>query len=284
MAQAYQSFDQVKGRIGQGFQRVNRFWAGEEEVAATFLSEPRTVDEHLYWLKSQMVRELGWPDGRLSPVVKAFKDLESEQERHYVHTLYLKAEEEYSHYVVLADIAEEMAGRRILPEEIQYNRDLPETVALAKIRTRGTSGWDSAVSGFHEGGGLGIYYTCMHLEPMEQDPWRPKIAMAMGMIYDDELAHAASGFKEMVHVAATVNDDEWVQVMEKVDLVGYHRVRMRNEQFGFILSEERVQEIKAGKIEPFMPPLPPLKDVYEQITASEPWVINAAGMKTPISM
>jgi hypothetical protein len=260
------TLSEVKKRIGEVLQRANRFWAGEAEVAAAFFSQPRSKDEHLFWLKSQMVRELGWPDGRLTRVMDAFKQLESVSERHAVHAALINAEEEYSHYVVLADIAETIAGRRIVPDEIMYNKDLPEWQALAKVRTS-QAGWDSAVSGFHEGGGLGIYYTCMNLQPIEGDPYRPAIAEAMAMIYGDELGHAAHGFRTVVQIAAQVSDEEWQQVLEKVEAVGYHRVRMRNEQFGFPLTNERIEEIKEGKILPYLPPLPDVEEIYAEIGA-----------------
>jgi hypothetical protein len=261
------SLSAVKRRIGEVLQRVNRYWAGEAEVASTFLSRPRSADEHLRWLKSQMLRELAWPDGRLSRLVEAFKNVEQDVDRHRVHVLFMTAEEEYSHYVVLADIAEQAAGRRIVPEELLYNRELPEWKALDQVRTR-EAGWDSAVSGFHEGGGLGIYYAAMHLAPMEGDPYREAIAAAMAMIYGDEVEHAARGFRDVVRIAATTTDELWQRVMEKVELVGYHRVRMRNEQFGFPLSEERIEEIRAGKIAPYIPPLPDVAAVYAQVTAA----------------
>ena len=257
----------VKARIGQVLQRVNRYWAGEAEVAAAFFSRPHTAEEHLPWLKSQMVRELGWPDGRLGRLLEAYKNVERDTERHAVHTLFQTAEEEYSHYVFLADVAEAAAGRRILPEEIMYNKDLPAWQALDKVRTRGAD-WDSAVSGFHEGGGLGIYHTCMQLEPSDADPFRAQIAAAMGMIYEDEIEHAARGFRDVVRIAATTSDEMWQQVQEKVELVGYHRVRMRNEQFGFPISEERIEEISDGKIPPYIPPLPDVATVYQQVVAA----------------
>jgi hypothetical protein len=214
-----------------------------------------------------MVRELAWPHGRLSRVVEAYTRVESETDRHKVHELLINAEEEYSHYVVLADIAEELAGCRVLPEEIQDNKGLPEWQALDRVRTR-QAGWDAAVSGFHEGGGLGIYYTCMNLSPMEGDSYRGKIAAAMGMIYGDELGHAARGFREVVRIAASAPDEEWQQALDKVELVGYHRVRMRNEQFGFPLSEARVKEIREGRIAPYLPPFPAVEEVYREVAAS----------------
>ena len=158
----------VERRIGEVLQRVSRYWAGEAEVATTFFSRPHSGDEHLPWLKSQMVRELAWPDGRITRLLEAFKKVERDLDRHEVHRLFQTAEEEYSHYLVLADIAEEAAGRRLEPEELLY-KDLPEWKGLDKVRTR-EAVWDNAVSGFHEGGGLGIYHAAMLIEPMEQDP------------------------------------------------------------------------------------------------------------------
>ena len=88
--------DVVKKRIGEVLQRVNRYWAGEAEVAATFFQRPRTKEEHLRWLKSQMVRELGWPDGRRTRVMEAYKEVEKETDRHLVHNLLINAEDAYA--------------------------------------------------------------------------------------------------------------------------------------------------------------------------------------------
>jgi hypothetical protein len=260
--------DVVKKRIGEVLQRVNRYRAGEAEVAAASFQSPRTKEEHLRWLKSQMVRELGWPDGRLTRVMEAYKEVEKETDRHLVHDLLINAEEEYSHYVVLADIAEELAGKRITPEEIEYNRELPEWKALAAVRTR-QGEWDAAVSGFHEGGGLGIYSTCMHLKPLEGDPYREKFAQAMAMIYGDEVGHAAQGFRAVVRIAATAADEQWQQVLEKAEAVGYHRARMRNEQFGFPLSEARIAEVREGQIVPYLSPLPDMEEVYQEVVTAD---------------
>jgi hypothetical protein len=254
----------VKQRIGEVLQRVNRYWAGEAEVASTFFDTPHAGEEHLPWLKSQMVRELAWPDGRLTRVAEAFKKVERELDRHEVHRLFMNAEEEYSHYLVLADIAEKAAGRRLEPEELLYNKEMKEWKELDRVRTR-EADWDRAVSGFHEGGGLGIYYASMIIEPMDQDSYRSEIAAAMGMIYEDEVGHAAHGFRDVVRVAATATDELWQRVLEKVEAVGYQRVRMRNEQFGFPLSEERLAEIKEGKILPYIPPLPDVATVYAEV-------------------
>jgi hypothetical protein len=89
------------------------------------------------------------------------------------------------------------------------------------------------------------------------------------MIYGDEVGHAAQGFRAVVRIAASASDDQWRQVLEKAEAVGYHRVRMRNEQFGFPLSEERIAQIRAGKIVPYLPPLPDVEEVYKEVVTAD---------------
>ena len=108
----------------------------------------------------------------------------------------------------------------------------------------------------------------MHLAPMAGDPYREPIAAAMAMIYDDEIAHAARGFRSVVRVAATATEEMWQRVVEKVNQIGYQRVRMRNEQFGFPITEERIQEIHEGKISPYIPPLPEVEAVYREVAGA----------------
>jgi len=58
-------------------------------------------------------------------------------------------------------------------------------------------------------------------------------------------------------------------VLEKAEAVGYHRVRMRKERFGFPLPEERIAEIRAGKIVPYLPPLPDAEEVYQEVVTAD---------------
>src|SRR5262249_21162700 len=158
----------------------------------------------------------------------------SEIDRHTICDMFESAAQENSHYVVLADIAEKLAGRRLLPEEIEYHREMPEWKRLAEVRTR-EHDWDTAVYYLSEGGGLVIYYASLNPEPMYDDPYRPEISAAMGKIYHDELEHCGSGFASTVKVASTASDEMWEKAHEKALVVGYQRLRMRNEQFGFPL-------------------------------------------------
>jgi hypothetical protein len=254
----------VRRRVGGVLQKVNRFWAGEVEVAETFFRSPRSNEEHVHWLGYQMMKEYMWPDGRLTPLRKAYDQLESGVGRHEIHALFREAEEEFSHYVVLADIAEKILGRPLPPKETEKHRYGIENQALLKIRTS-ESDWDRATSHLHEGGGLGVYFAGKDLTPMSDDPYRTDIADAMTLIYNDELTHFGHGFSEFVHVAIDALEETWKQVTIKAELVGYHRVRMRNEQFGFPLSEERLQEIREGEIVPYIPPFPSIDQIVESL-------------------
>ena len=241
---------QVKTRMESVRRRCEQFWSGEAEVAATFFSKPRTKDEHLTWLMPQCVRELG-AGTNFGPVGEKIKSIEVASDRHEIWRDIQKLEEEFSHYVVLADIVEELAGRKVSPEELRATHNQPEHIKERGVRRRDEP-WARAASSFNEGGGLGIYYAAMNLKPMAGDPYREKIAAAMGMIYDDELLHGLSGTLKCEEYARKAEDEAWDQLANHAVAVSQVRVRMRNEQFGHPLSEDRLVEIDEGiDIEPY---------------------------------
>ncbi len=74
------------------------------------------------------------------------------------------------------------------------------------------------------------------------------IAAACGAIYDDEFGHMLSGVVGLDD--ATLPDGDWRLMTALVTEMLRHRIRMRNAEFGYPLTEDRVQAIFAGDIAP----------------------------------
>src|SRR5262245_12791441 len=93
---------------------VARFRAGEAEVARTFFSAPRPLEQHIKWLTEQVSRELrnlrGIAAGELTAEVERVdrglsrEEIVAELREHYY---------EIRHYAMLADVLEGISGEPV---------------------------------------------------------------------------------------------------------------------------------------------------------------------------
>jgi hypothetical protein len=74
------------------------------------------------------------------------------------------------------------------------------------------------------------------------------IAEACSKVYDDEFAHMLSGIADIAEEGLAESDWKLLQTLLVEQLK--QRIRMRNAQFSYPLSEERIQAIYRGNIEP----------------------------------
>jgi hypothetical protein len=74
------------------------------------------------------------------------------------------------------------------------------------------------------------------------------IAEACAKVYDDEFGHMLSGIGGIVEEG--LSEADWKLLATLLVEQLKQRIRMRNEQFSYPLSEARVQEIYQGRIAP----------------------------------
>lgn len=230
---------------------ASRWWAGEAEVTRTFFSKPRSKDEHLRWLRMQAFKELQpRPNGIIIRLIRElerdYDSLERPVDRsEYLHKIRF-LEEEFRHYVLFADVVDHLTGGRLTPEELS-NYEVPEEAKLREVRQSLMSKHGDLArfaSSFCEGGGASLYYEGMQIGG---DPLSDMIAKACRGVYEDEIEHAEHGAQELEEVAHS--EEDWALAKEIVEAISRQRVRMRNDQFGHVLSDERLREIDEGKIE-----------------------------------
>jgi len=75
-----------------------------------------------------------------------------------------------------------------------------------------------------------------------------KIAEACAKVYDDEFGHMLAGIAGIAD--EYLGDADWKLLETLVSAQLRQRIRMRNAQFSFPVSEERVQAIYGGDIQP----------------------------------
>jgi hypothetical protein len=245
----------VDPKLDELVEVASPYWAGEYEVVRTFFSRPRTKEEHIRWLRAQAWKEFwGTLDGSagsipwrsLQRLTELYANRADPKARHEFLHVAQEMYEEFHHYLVLNDILEELEGRPVPPEELA---SLPEDQKLTQLRARiardeGELG--AFVNKFSEGGGSSMYRAGMLISGGELEQ---KIAAAFSVIFSDEIDHMQKGAEGLRRVVKT--PEEWDKVKWLTREVARQRVRMRNDMFGWPLSEERLREIDEGKIEPF---------------------------------
>jgi hypothetical protein len=119
------------------------YWEAEAEIVKQFFKKKPSKEDHIFWLKAQLWKELHPVDGyfsglhrELSNLVDMFPRVDKDIERHHYHFLLEQMTQEFNHYVLLADILEYLLRRRISAEDTVQ---LPEERKLGEVRRRYTS-------------------------------------------------------------------------------------------------------------------------------------------------
>ncbi|HZT09245.1 MAG TPA: hypothetical protein VFC51_19650 [Chloroflexota bacterium] len=248
---------------------VDRFAAGEAEVVRAYAQAPHSMEENVDVLLRQMGREVQrkkWMD--------RFHDLAAEMERsvdrHTYAEILEQMSEETAHYVLLADLVEELIGRKLTPDEAlkyevftryevgrpfeqTYHPLLPEANRLIDVAWEAVQalGPDRCRHLIHlaEGGGGGAFVEALRLHG---DPFRDGLARAMRRIVHDEMGHGPAridGYaRDWVHT-----EDELAQDVHWLSAYMAQHLRVRNEIWRTPLSEERLAAIDRGDTAPFDP-------------------------------
>lgn len=227
------------------------FWETEAEIARRFFRNNPTREQHVYWLKAQLWKELHPVDGyftglhrELANLVEMFPQVDRTVDRHHYHGLMEQMVQEFNHYVLQADILEYLLGRRIAAED---TIQLPEEKALGDLRRAYVAGSavEKAAVLVTEGGGARLFREGRKLKG---SVLARKIAAAMEVVYQDEKNHYREAARE---AAAAVGNKRHLKAMKRaIERVSLQRVRMRNEMFQYPLSEEGVERCVAKHYRP----------------------------------
>jgi len=219
------------------------YWEAEAEIASRFFSSRPAEENHIFWLKAQLWKELHPVDGyfngihkELSKLAEMFPNVDKDIDRHHYRFLLEQMLQEFNHYVLLADILEYLTGKKVSVEDTVQ---LPQERRLQEVRHRyATSGSeiDRAAVLFTEGGGARLFREGRKVEGGKLEEM---IAAAMGVIYEDEKNH----FREAAEEAARlIHSPEELQRMKRaVEEISRQRVAMRREMFREPMTEAEVE-------------------------------------------
>ena len=251
----------VGQNLGSLISAAGPLWAGEAEVMRTYWDWPmRTVETDLVWLARQASKEfngsgvaeynnLGCFLGPLTELQQMFPDIDVTVSRHDVFERIEMIHEEFSHYMAFADVYDAIrpAGtpslnpHEVAPwdEDVALNAYRHEAMAKhGEIGVRATK--------FSEGGYCTLFREGMRLTG--RGGADDLIATACASIYDDEFGHMLKGIVGLDDSGVSAGD--WRLMEDLVTGILQHRIHMRNAEFSYPLSSERVQSIFDGDIEP----------------------------------
>lgn len=236
-------------------------WAGEAEIVRTYWTSPvRTREADKLWLKRQCWKEYAGVANSQGKTMGMVSDLEVKLremvprldinvDRHDLRELMEKVYVEYTHYCLFADIYDslcEMGEPRVKANELAT---WPEEDALASLRRdmrKNLGKLGMRASNFTEGGYCTMYSEGAKLKGRPGVDGR--IGRACQKVYDDEFGHMMSGVVGIDDEG--LSEREWAEMIELTLQQLRLRLYMRNAEFGHPLSDARIKEILAGKIEP----------------------------------
>jgi hypothetical protein len=252
---------------------IDRYGAGEAEVVRTFFSRSHTNAEYLDLCLRQMGREAiaaHW----LHRLGAMGDRLEYGVERWQLYGTLQQMADEIKHYALLADIAEWVAGRKLsgdelrryeahpfweggIPEKYLYPPLLPEAAKMVEVTRQLMAEYDPkffrGVAELSEGGGGGPF---IEASRANADEFQRRYAAAMKKIVADELRHGPEKLAPFVEEHIETEADLEKAERALTAIMAQH-LRLRNEIYGLVLSEERLAAIGRGEVGP--PPTIPVE-------------------------
>lgn len=226
------------------------YWEAEATIVRRFFKSRPTREDHIFWLKAQLWKELHPVDGyftglqkELNLLVASFPEIDKTIERHQYHSLLEQLTQEFNHYVLMADVLEYLLGHRISADD---TFQLPQEKKLGDIRrayANSGSAIDKAAVLVTEGGGARMFREGTKLKGGRLERM---IASAMEIVYQDEKNH----YKEAAREAARVlqNERDLARMKKAVHEVSLQRVYMRNEMFKEQLTSDEIKSCLASRM------------------------------------
>ena len=246
----------MENRLAQQLTKLaSAYGAAEAEVVRAFFAVPKRKQDHLRWLKAQGFKEYSAIKPILDALTQLYPNIDNGIARHDYTVLAEKLADETKHARLVMDLLEQISGKRIKPRDLTW---LPQDRKLAKVRGNYSKAYAGLLHGsakvsskemrrkdeeleraaitLTEGGGGALYQVCGKLKKRGVEA---KIAAVFRAILADELEHKDSGGRSLVTLVK--NQASFRRAGRIICQVSRQRLRMRNEQFGFPVSEAQMR-------------------------------------------
>jgi hypothetical protein len=236
-------------------------WAGEAEVIRTYWDSPvRNMDTDLAWLRRQASKEfngsgigeyknMGIFKGSLTMLQDAYPQIDTGVSRNDVLDTIELLHDEFSHYCAFADTYDAIkddATPTLDPHKIETWEEDQKLTRLRHSNNAEYGALGLRASRFTEGGYCTLFREGMRLKGSGGAD--EQIAECCAKIYEDEFGHMLNGILGLD--GEGWSDEDFKKMGELVVAQLRQRILMRNAEFSFPLSDERVQAIYDGDIEP----------------------------------
>jgi hypothetical protein len=226
------------------------YWETEAAIVRRFFNSKPSREDHIFWLKAQLWKELHPVDGyftglqkELNNLVASFPEIDKSIGRHRYHALLQQLTQEFNHYVLMADVLEYLLGH---PVSAGDTFQLPEEKKLGDLR-RGYANSGSPVEKaavlVTEGGGARMFREGRKLKGGRLEKL---IASAMEVVYQDEKNHYKEAAREAASVVA--NKQGLARMKKAIEEVSLQRVYMRNEMFKQPLTDKEIERGLTARI------------------------------------
>ena len=219
------------------------YWETEATIVRQFFASKPTREDHIFWLKAQLWKELHPVDGyftglqkELNRLVGSFAEIDKTIGRHQYHSLLVQLTQEFNHYVLMADVLEYLLGHPVCAED---TFQLPQEKKLGDIRrnyANSGSAVDRAAVLVTEGGGARMFREGRKLKGGRLEKM---IARAMAVVYQDERSHYKEAAREAA--GAVRYKQDLARMKKAVKEVSLQRVYMRNEMFKEPLTDAEIK-------------------------------------------
>jgi hypothetical protein len=224
------------------------YWEAEATIVRRFFKSKPRREDHIFWLKAQLWKELHPVDGyftglqkELDNLVASFPEIDKTIGRHRYHSLLEQLTQEFNHYVLMADILEYLLGHPVSAED---TFQLPQEKKLGNIRrayANSGSAVDKAAVLVTEGGGARMFREGRKLKGGRLERM---IASAMEVVYQDEKNHYREAAREAA--GAVQSKQDLARMKKAVHEVSLQRVYMRNEMFKEPLTSDEIKSYLAS--------------------------------------
>lgn len=255
----------VSSNLKRLVEAVAPYWAGEAEVCRSYWSSPvRSRATDLKWLNHQCFKEIwgvGLADKKLGlflgPLEKlrdAFPKIDIEIDRHEVLDIAEGLWAEFAHYCAFADAYDGL----LEPGEPKLNPKITtwwkEDEILANLRYGHQTKYGRLglrACRFTEGGYCTLFSEGMRLKQNPTSAFAKAdqlIATACARVYDDQFGHMLKGIGGLDQ--ENLSDADWQALADMSIEQLRGRIVMRNSQFSYPLSEDRLAHALDGRCEP----------------------------------
>jgi hypothetical protein len=261
-----------------------RFRAGEAEVARAFFSQPRPLKQHVAWLKLQVARELRnlreISHGELTALVDRVdrgvtrEEIVAELREHYYET---------RHYAFLAYVLEGISDQHVDWKELDAERAKAEWSLWQRREQQRRREWEAisplhgAAGSFNSGGAGSVAYGVVSLKG---EVYEQLVAETGKIILHDEMAHGEALEERHPLYKLVKTEEDARTALEIIREYSTIRLKGRNFQFGYPLSEERIEAIARGEIDPAT--VDTLKAAYKGAIDEEEWFDRYRAASKPL--